>query len=351
MVKLPSRFLNRIERLMGAQLKSRDLSFVHEDLPVTELELLKEFSLIESASLNKSGVAKMQERVSGLLEEMGFQIETRSAEERFAHLVIGERPGRIPGKFITLITHSDTVLHNYREFQIKLDEDKAYGSGVIDNKGGLVVGLAALRRFLSKFPETEWGIRFVCSPNEEMGSIGFTEGFRALGADTVVAFGLEPALDNGAIIHQRRGNRWYDIECTGREAHAGRSYGEHANAAHDMARKIAQLAALTNYRKHVSCTIGDIHGGRGKHNIVCGEMKVKLDARFASMEARESLHKKIEKILSEPTEVSVTGKFRTETKWRIVDDCPPFSLTRRSKAMASSRAARSIHSPPAVPET
>lgn len=353
MVKLPARFLARIERLMGEPLKNRDLTFLNEDLPVSEMELLKEFSSIDSASLNVDGVERMQARVSEILESFGFKVDRRRADARFGSLVLAERPGR-SRKFITLITHSDTVLANYREFKLDVQENKAFGSGVIDNKGGLVVGLSALQRFLKHFPETEWGLRFVCSPNEEIGSIGFTELFRELGSDTVVAFGLEPALDNGAIIHQRRGNRWYDIECIGREAHAGRSYGEHANAAHDMARKISGLAALTNHRKHVSVTVGDIQGGKGKHNIICGNVKVKLDTRFPSMEARESLHKKIESILSEATEISVSGKYKTETKWQIVDDCPPFSLTRRSKAMAREMAAlvshlegRKVHSQPA----
>ena len=61
--------------------------------------------------------------------------------------------------------------------------------------------------------------------------------YRELAANTAIAFGLEPALDNGSIIHQRRGNRWYEINVEGREAHAGRSYGTHANAAHDLAAK------------------------------------------------------------------------------------------------------------------
>lgn len=336
---LPGRVLARIERLMGKALKGRDLSFALKDLPLSELELLKNYSSIDSASLDKTGVALMQDRVAAFLADLEFTIQMQKGEERFADLIIAERPGRESNKFITLITHSDTVLHNYRDFTFELSQDRAYGSGVIDNKGGLVVGLCALKRFLDAFPQTHYGLRFVCSPNEEIGSIGFTETFRELATDTAVAFGLEPALDNGSIIHQRRGNRWYDVECRGREAHAGRSYGQHANAAHDLARKISMLADLTNYRKHVSVTVGHLEGGRGKHNIVCGQASMKLDVRFPSLDARESVHRKIEKILNEPLESSVDGRYRTETTYKIVDDCPPFSLTRHSKAMARELAA------------
>lgn len=339
---------------MGAELKERDLGFVREDLPLREIDFLRDLSAIDSATLNKKGVELVQERVSRVLDDLGFTQRMHREEDRFAHLIVAERPGRIAGKFISLITHSDTVMPNHREFHLDLKDDRAYGAGVIDNKGGLVVGLAALMRFLKHFPQTEYGLRFICSPNEEMGSIGFTEIFRELGSDSVVAFGLEPALDNGAIIHQRRGNRWYDIEVTGREAHAGRSYGEHANAAHDLAKKLVDLSALTDYSRHISLSVGHIEGGKDRHNIVCGRARAKLDVRFASADTRDQLHRRIEKILAQPREVSVDGKYQTSTLFEIVDDCPPFSLTKHSRGMAREYAAlvsqlegRKIHSAPA----
>jgi glutamate carboxypeptidase len=330
--------LKRIERLMGDELSRRDMSFVHADLPVSELERLKEFAAIDSTTLNRDGVARMQDKVAATLERLGFDIRLVRGEERFADLIVAERAGRLKS-FITLVTHTDTVLGNDRDFALDLAEGKAFGAGVIDNKGGVVVGLSALERFLGHFPETRHSLRFVCSPNEEMGSIGFTPIFRELGRDSTMAFGLEPALDNGSIIHQRRGNRWYDIEIRGHEAHAGRSYGHHSNAAHALAEKITAMAALTNYRKHISVNVGHVHAGRDKHNVVCGFAHAKLDVRFATFGARDQLHRKIEEILREESEVSVCGRFRSETSYQVVDDCPPFALTRRSKKLARSYAA------------
>jgi glutamate carboxypeptidase len=318
---------------MGSALKSQDLSRMEVELPVSELEMLRAFSKIDSSTLNKAGVMEMQNRVGEFLSELKFEIQWVGKEERFGDLLIAEKKGR-SNKFITLITHSDTVLRNYRDFSVDENERKGFGSGAIDNKGGLVVGLCGLQRFLLNHADLEYSLRFVCSPNEEMGSIGFTEIFRELGSDTVVAFGLEPALDNGSIIHQRRGNRWYDLTVIGREAHAGRSYGNHVNAAHDLAAKIVDLAALTKYKKHVSVSVGHIEGGKDRHNIICGEARAKLDVRFPSMDLRDDLHAKIEKILETPRETSIDGKFKSQTTYKIVDDCPPFSLTKKSRRMA-----------------
>jgi glutamate carboxypeptidase len=328
----------RIEKLMGQQLQARDLSFVHAEPPVSELELLKKFVAVDTQTLHRAGVERAQQIVSEVLEELGFQQKLINQDPRFAHLILAERPGRV-GQFITLITHTDTVIGNEWEFAVDMEAGRAFGSGVIDNKGGVVVGLTALQRFLRAFPETEYGLRVVCSPNEEMGSIGFTGIFRELGADTKVGLGLEPALDNGSIIHQRRGNRWYDLTVTGVEAHAGRSYGEHANAAHDLAAKVCQLAQLTNYRKHLSVNVGRIDAGKDKHNIICGVARAKLDVRFPDLESRDYLHRKIEKILSLPNDKSTSGQKMTATEYKIVDDCPPFSLAKRTKRLARSYAA------------
>ncbi len=350
---MPTRFVNRIEKLMGAQLKTQDLSFIHPDLPVSELELLKLLVALDTQTLNKPGVEKAQDLVGGVLKDLGFTQKTVIQDPRFSYLIIAERPGRSQ-RFISLVTHTDTVLGNDQPFTVDLAKNLAGGSGVIDNKGGVVVGLSALKRFLRANPQTEYGLRWICSPNEEMGSIGFTKIFRELAADTVVGFGLEPALDNGSIIHQRRGNRWYNITITGREAHAGRSYGKHGNAAHDMASKIYQMAQLTNYRKHLSVNVGRMEAGKDKHNIIAGFATAKLDVRFPDLESRDYLHRKIEKILHANSDIGVCGEHVTKSSYEIVDDCPPFSLTRRSKRLARSYAAlvsqlegRKVYSQPA----
>ncbi|MEI7973089.1 MAG: M20/M25/M40 family metallo-hydrolase [Bdellovibrio sp.] len=332
------RFRERLEMLMGRPLVERDLSFAKEDLPVSELQTLKAFCAIDSATLNKAGVSQLQGLVATQLQQLGFKLCTIKGEDRFGDLLIAERPGR-QRSFVSLVTHTDTVLGNFRDFELNLEEGRAYGSGVIDNKGGVVVGLSALQRFLRKYPETEYGFRFICSPNEEMGSVGFTGIYSDLGRDSAFAFGLEPALDNGSIIHQRRGNRWYNITITGQSAHAGRSFGEHANAGHDAANRILKLAGLTNFKQHMSVNVGHIQGGQDRHNIVCGEVHIKLDVRFSSFESRDYLHRKIEKILSAPADMALVGNLNTQTKFEIVDDCPPFSLTRRSRGLSRTYAA------------
>ena len=308
-----------------------------------ELEKLREWVEISSASFEKSGVEKMQASVAQELTDLGFACRfLPHPEGKFADFLIGELKGET-SDFITMICHTDTVLTS-QGWRTGDDSRQAFGSGVIDNKGGLVVLVSALQRFLKNKPKLKYSLRVLCSPNEEVGSSGFIPVYSDHAKDTKFAFGFEPALSNGSIICKRRGNRWYDIEITGREAHAGRSRGEHANAAHDLAKKIVQLAKLGNPKQELAVNIGHLEGGQDRFNIICGFAKAKLDVRFASLSQREWLHQKIDAILREPKETSTDGRFATVTEYKIVDDCPPFSPSRSAMKLSRSfiRAVQSL---------
>jgi glutamate carboxypeptidase len=297
-----------------------------------EVRLLEELCGIDSQSMNRPGVQRAQQWVADFLSKLGFAVSMTSGDGRFADLLVAERAGR-SSQFITLITHTDTVLPNWSPLRISGDA-RAYGSGVIDDKGGVVVGLSALQMLLGQENGAAYSLRFVCSPNEEVGSIGFTDKYRELARDTAIALGLEPALDSGNIIHQRRGNRWYDIDIEGQEAHAGRSKGGHANAAHVMAEKIHALARLNEPDEDVSVNVGHVRAGRDLHNVVCGHAHIKLDTRFPSAATRNRLHQEIDRILQTPADAYACGHVPARVRYAIADDCPPFSLTERSRRIA-----------------
>lgn len=298
-----------------------------------ELEELKSFVEVSSPSHLRSGVEQLQNRMRDELSDLGFDCRfVPHPQDKFAPFLIAEIKGS-QKEFITLICHTDTVLPS-DGFRLNEDKTVATGSGVIDNKGGLIVMLSALRRYLKNGPKLKYGIRVMCSPNEEVGSSGYIPVYLEHAPDTLFAIGMEPALSNGSIICERRGNRWYDIEIVGREAHAGRSKGEHANAAHDLAKKIVALSALNNPKKEISVNIGHVHGGQERHNIICGRVTAKLDVRFSTLKHRDWLHDKIHSILEQTLEVSNCGRYKSQTLYQIVDDCPPVSPTRKAVKVA-----------------
>lgn len=272
------------------------------------------------------------------LMELGFSVAwTKDPAGKSADLLVAEKPGTGP-KYITCVSHIDTVLPTkeaglYRK-EVVGGVTRARGAGIIDNKGGLAIMIESLRLFFEKNPSPEVGFRVVSSPDEETGSSSWHSIFRDIGTRSSAALGFEPALDDGSIISSRRGNRWLDIEIEGIEAHAGRCQGEQINAAHESAWLITRLieAKLELQEKFqsppglgISLQVGHIEGGRDRHNVVCGNVRIKLDTRFSTFEERDALHEKVLEILKAPHEKNLEGR-TSKIDFQIVDDCPPFSI-------------------------
>ena len=101
----------------------------------------------------------------------------------------------------------------FEGFQLDEKAGIARGPGVIDDKGGIVVALEGLKRFLKISPGRM--VCDFCASAEELGSPGFHQLFKKLSGDSAMVLGFEPSLDNGSIIQSRRGNRWYHIKVEG----------------------------------------------------------------------------------------------------------------------------------------
>jgi glutamate carboxypeptidase len=98
-----------------------------------------------SGTLNLPGVRAAAEMVRAELEPLGFEVRWADMTEtgRAGHL-IATKPGR--GRNVLLIGHLDTVFEPDSPFQtFRRDGDRATGPGIGDDKGGVVVIIAALR--------------------------------------------------------------------------------------------------------------------------------------------------------------------------------------------------------------
>lgn len=111
------------------------------------IALLERLVNQNSGSLNLPGVAAVGAMVRAELEPLGFAVEwiDMRATGRAGHLV-ATHTGDGRGKRILLIGHLDTVFEPDSPFQRFVRHgDRATGPGVGDNKGGVVVIVAALR--------------------------------------------------------------------------------------------------------------------------------------------------------------------------------------------------------------
>ncbi|MEQ7155457.1 M20/M25/M40 family metallo-hydrolase [Brevundimonas aurifodinae] len=109
------------------------------------IDLLERIVNQNSGTLNLAGVRATGERVRAELEPLGFDVRWIDMAEtgRAGHLVATHDGG---GRNILLIGHLDTVFETDSPFQTFVrDGARATGPGIGDDKGGVVVIIAALR--------------------------------------------------------------------------------------------------------------------------------------------------------------------------------------------------------------
>lgn len=305
-----------------------------------KVALLKKLVDINSNTSNIEGVNRVQSLIKQELRSLGFStslIDNPLGPKLSAKFLIGERKGIVGKSFITFVTHADTVHgldSSFQKLKLNKAQDTATGPGAIDDKGGIVVALSGISKYLFE-TKNPLPLRFICSPSEEVGSTGFEALFMKISKDTEIALGFEPALDDGSIINGRWGNRWYHIIVEGRKAHAGRAHEYGANAAHELAIKLDKLQRLTNYQKMQTVSIGSIEGGDKKFNVVCDHAEGRIDVRFPNTKIRDLLDKKIFEILNKTEIHSFKGHVPTSTKAFLENDCPPFAPNASSDIFAS----------------
>ncbi len=303
------------------------------------LTLLEHYTKISSGSLNHEGVRRAQDFLAQQFLKLNFSLKWHSnafGESVSAPLLEAYLPG-YQRKFITFISHADTLDHGIgedAEIPVFRSDEQMTAPGVLDDKASQVVGLWALGLFLAKNLERAYGLRFVSSPNEELGSRGFHQLFDRFAEDSAVVLGLEPAYDGSHIITERRGNRWYKVEVRGLSAHSGRDPEKGLSALHDFGLKIPKLLRLNKLSKGLSLNIGEISSPQPTYNLVAGTATAKIDLRFLDAKSRERAHRRIHRILSRPTLKALSNGRQTETLYEIVDDCPPLKSTRASRKLA-----------------
>ena len=285
------------------------------------INLLSELINIDSQTENYSGVSKVQSLIADELLRLNFNITLIKSALNPSHTLLHGtlKSHRSSPPVVSFICHADTALPRNSTFQ--LTDQLISGIGACDNKGGVVVGLMAIEKFLQLFDEVPFDIHFICSPNEETGSNGFHQYLNEIGKNSSVVLGLEPALTDGDLIKSRSGNRWYDITIKGIAAHSGRVNIPKLNSLHE-AIKVSEtiLENQTTFKTRLNLT--SLTTSSDLFNQTPEFTKIKLDLRFENNAHREEAHINILECLNKKYfRCDVTQK-EVEIDFQVADDCP-----------------------------
>ena len=186
---------------------------------------------------------------------------------------------------LLVLSHLDTV-HPlgtaHKDLPFRVEGDRLYGPGIYDMKGGLYIGLEALKTVALRGSAAR-PIVYLCTPDEEVGSPTSRDQITKLGGLAKAVLVTEPARDGGKVVTARKGMGLFKIKVTGRAAHAGMCHADGRNAIAEAARLVLAIEAMTDERIGVTANVGMISGGTAA-NTVAEFCSFPVDVRFENPE-------------------------------------------------------------------
>lgn len=257
-----------------------------DELNEEYVKIWEDICNIESPWSYKEGVDAVGEYFIHYANDRGWKVEV-FPQERAGNVVILTMNPEVDAAPIAFSGHMDTVhdigSFGYPPVKIDWENDRIYGPGVTDCKGGIVVGFLAMEALRRIGYKARPIVMYLQSDEESSGK---------LSADATINYICEHAqgseaffnLENsckGQVCIGRKGIVSFEFTVTGVEAHSAGCAVKGSNAILEAAYKIIELEKIKD-PNGLTCCCAVINGGT-KHNIVPGECKFIANVRFAKM--------------------------------------------------------------------
>ncbi|RYD42485.1 MAG: M20 family peptidase [Sphingomonadales bacterium] len=286
------------------------------------LALLEKLVNQNSGSQNLEGVEKVGEMMRAELEPLGFKVDWKPMRDtgRAGHL-IATHVGKPDAKRLLLIAHLDTVFEPDSPFQkFTRKGDMGEGPGAGDDKGGMVVIVAALRAMHAAGTLKDANIEIHMTGDEEDSGTPIEKAradLIAAGKRSDVALDFEGLVrDNGADMGSvaRRSSDSWTVTATGKSAHSSGIFSAAAGdgAIYELTRIIHRFRTELP-EPNLTFNVGLIAGGQqadldaggiratvtGKTNIIAPIAIARGDLRALSPEQIERVKAKMTTIVAE----------------------------------------------------
>ena len=328
--------------------ETRMVAAVQTDAPRMEA-LLEKLVLQNSGTLNLAGVRAVGDMVRAELVPLGFQVRWVDMAEtgRAGHLIATHR-GNGRGKRVLLIAHLDTVFEPTSPFRGWTREGtRAVGPGSGDDKGGIVVVIAALRAMQAAGTLKQADIEIVMTGDEERSGKPIAIARRdliAAGKRADIALEYENLASDAQGEYgstARRSSTDWTLTVTGKSGHssgvfgAGLGYG----AIYELAR-IVDAFRRELPEPNLTYNVGVMAGGTpgafdkdqlvatatGKPNITAADAVARGDLRALTPEQNERVIARMKAIVAQ----HLPG---TTAQITFSDGYPPMAPTQGNRAI------------------
>jgi len=234
---------------------------------------LAAWSQVESCSSDPEGLAQFAALLAARFEQLGATVEPIGTTH-----IIARWPGS--GKPILILGHFDTVYPRGTLAQqpVELRGNALFGPGVVDMKGGLLMGCVAIQALQALGRSPKRPLWYLCTSDEEVGSPSSRAYIEALAAEAAAVLVLEGAASGGALKTARKGVGLYQLAITGRAAHAGVAPEQGRSALLELAHQIIWLHELNNSETGTTVNVCTANGGTTA-NVIPAEAHAEVNIR------------------------------------------------------------------------
>ncbi|MDB5908180.1 MAG: glutamyl aminopeptidase family protein [Massilia sp.] len=293
------------------------------------LALLERLVNIDSGTLNERGLDQVGAIAVDELRKLGSRVETFGAAPALSKNVVGTFTGSGKGR-ILLIAHMDTVFADgsaaARPF--RLDGNRAYGPGVMDNKGGVVAAIAAIK-MLQQLNFKNFGrITVLLNTNEETFSPGSRSLIESLAKQHDFVLNLEPGRPADGMVIWRKGAGVVQVDVKGKAAHAGVAPESGRNAAMEAAHQVLQLGQLGDRDKQTTLNFTVLKSG-DRTNVI-------PDQAIAQADLRVAVPQEFDRVEQDLARVSANRLIAdTQVKTTLTRGSPPMPKNAQTDALAA----------------
>ena len=292
------------------------------------IKLWEQFVNIDTGTGYGDGIDKMGKRVIDFLRAMGADVRTVPAmESTNGFHIVGTFAGAGTGSVMAM-AHMDTVfpVGTAQERPFRIEGDWAYGPGVSDCKGSVLLCLFAMN-LLREIGYNNFGkITLLFNCDEETGSPSSKDLIRSLAGEHNYVLCCEPGQVGDGVVLWRKGSAVMKVEAHGRSAHAGSAPQEGRNAMLELIQQVLALSKLEDAEKETTLNFTTIQSGE-RTNVIPDYAVAQADIRVIYPEELDRLERTARQITRNPvmpdTSVDVT----------VIRNNPPFPQNEKTNQL------------------
>ncbi|MGL5511964.1 MAG: M20 family metallopeptidase [Sporomusa sp.] len=265
------------------------------------LALWQQLVQIESGSANKEGVDAVALKIKQTIDAAGGQAQI-SELDKAGNMLVGLFGADRKQAAVAFLGHMDTVFSqgtiDKRPFTIK--DGKAYGPGVLDMKGGIVILLYAIKALQAAGYDRR-PLKIVLAGDEEVGHKDSNTAELIMNevSGCVAAFNCETGFVDNSIVVGRKGVAGFMMEAHGVAVHVGIEPEKGRSAILELAHKTVAIHNLTNWEEGTTFNVGVIQGGTVP-NAAADYARIEIDVRFVKETAGAAIVAQLQELAAKP---------------------------------------------------